>query len=112
MPDPSPSSSSNFVCCWGLFCSCPQIVVADLVRPVDFQDSSETFVYEGLHFIYCDLIDSPCLCPIEQDGFYVGVKDSDCNSLILMKLVHSHSHKCNGTRVVLPSINSINFETR
>ena len=50
--------------------------------------------------------------------FNVSEKDpriafcKNCNALILMKLVHSHSHKCNGTRVVLLSINGINFETR
>ena len=37
--------------------------------------------------------------------FNVSEKDpriaicKNCNALILMKLVHSHSHKCNGTRV-------------
>ena len=37
--------------------------------------------------------------------FNVSEKDpriaicQNCNALILMKLVHSHSHKCNGTRV-------------
>ena len=50
--------------------------------------------------------------------FNVSEKDpriaicKNCNALILMKLVHSHSHKSNGTRVVLSSINGINFETR
>ena len=50
--------------------------------------------------------------------FNVSEKDpriaicKNCNALILMKLVHSHSHKCNGTRVVLPIINGINFESR
>ena len=39
----------------------------------------------------------------------------NCNALILItliKLEHSHSHKCNGTRVVLPIINGIYFESR
>ena len=50
--------------------------------------------------------------------FNVSKKDphivicKNCNALILMKLVHSHRHKCNGTRVVLTSINGITFETR
>jgi hypothetical protein len=50
--------------------------------------------------------------------FNVSKKDphivicKNCNALILMKLVHSHSHKCNGTRVALPIINGINSETR
>ena len=50
--------------------------------------------------------------------FNVSEKDphiaicKNCNALILMKLVHSHSHKCNGTRVVLPIINGIYFDSR
>ena len=46
IPNPSPSSSSDFVSSWCLLCPRPQVFINDLVWPMDFQNSSHASVYD------------------------------------------------------------------
>ena len=42
--NPAPSSFTNFIFCWHLLCSLPQVSVSDLFWPVDIEDASQTCV--------------------------------------------------------------------
>ncbi len=60
----SPSSSPNFIICWHLLCSLPESDFANLLWPVDFQDSSKTAVYEGLYSVDYGFCQPPSLCSL------------------------------------------------
>ena len=50
------------------------------VWPVDFKDSSQAAVDEGLCFFDGGLLCAPWLCSMQQDGLYTGAEQPDIYS--------------------------------
>jgi hypothetical protein len=55
--------------------SLPQFYVGDLVGPPDAEDLSQALVDKRLDLVGDGVSYSPCLGPIQEDCFHIGVKD-------------------------------------